>query len=49
MGTGENLKDKEVKSLNLWANELRQKLWKENKIRLNGYTYSEWKAGLRNE
>jgi hypothetical protein len=38
MGTRENIENQEVS-----ISELRRKLWKENKIRIEGVTYDEWK------
>ena len=38
MGAWENLVD-----FNSYISELRHKLWKEDRIRISGYTYSEWK------
>lgn len=32
-----------LQELNLTISELRTKLWKEDKIKIDGYTYSEWK------
>ncbi len=40
MGTGKNLDS--------YIHELREKLWKEDKIRIGGYTYSEWKREREN-
>ena len=31
------------KTLSTFIMELRDKLWREDKIRIEGYTYSEWK------
>ena len=39
MGTRENIENQEVN-----ISELRRKLWKENKIRIEGVTYDEWKG-----
>lgn len=38
MGIREDLTDKEK-----YISELRRKLWKNNKIKIEGVTYDEWK------
>ena len=44
MGTWENIKTEgDIIPYSSYEEELRQKLWKENKIRIEGYTFSEWK------
>ena len=40
MDTWKDINLEEYDSLSI--SELRTKLWKENKIKLEGYTYSEW-------
>lgn len=41
MGIGEDIEEP-LYELNLYIAKLREKLWKEDKIKLNGYTFSEW-------
>jgi hypothetical protein len=43
MGTG---KDIDIDDENFFIRQLRDKLWKEDKIKINGYTYSEWKKKI---
>lgn len=44
MGTWEDIKtEDDIISYSSYEEELRQKLWKEDRIRISGYTYSEWK------
>lgn len=38
----ESLENTEYYNLNSYINELRIKLWKEGKIKLEGYSYLEW-------
>jgi hypothetical protein len=51
MGIREDLNNQlyndELKAITTNISELRQKLWKEGKIRLEGLTYSEWKERNR--
>ena len=42
MGIRENIST-EVNNLNSYMSYLRDKLWREDKLRINGYTFSEWK------
>lgn len=42
MGTWEDIEE-DTGELNLYIVELRDKLWREDKIKLQGYTFSEWK------
>ena len=42
MGTWEGI-DNPICELNSYIVELKDRLWKENKIKLQGYTFSEWK------
>ena len=47
MGTWEDIDDHKyttfLREVDLEIHSLRDKLWKEDKIRIDGYTYSEWK------
>lgn len=37
---------KDINNENFFIYRLRDKLWKEDKIRINGYTHSEWKKKI---
>ena len=39
--------DEEVESIENYISALRKKLWREGKILIEGYTYSEWKERVK--
>lgn len=47
MDIGQDIEDQlftaQVRSTEIEMSALRDKLWREGKIRIEGYTYSEWK------